>query len=315
VGHQHHRTDPTADHTTDHAADRATGCRRAAPTAAALGSGCQPRIAVIGGSLTGPALTLLLLQAGFEHVDLYEATPAAATLGGGLLSVEHSALDILDGLDIPQHEYVKFGFETITQITAHRRDSPGEQVVRRIYPGRFTTWTLLHRALTARLPRPVLHPGHRVTGLSQECGRPVLRFADGQAEPVDLIAFADGRSSIGRRLLDPDRALHYAGYIAHRGDTPATPADLCDFRRLEPCPGVRFNIAPIPTGSDWTFYLNATADQYTAWFGAHPCGESSPCRTTSAKPAGSGSTRTPQNTCPPTTPPWSTPPGPGWRCR
>ncbi len=143
----------------------------------------------------------------------------------------------------------------------------------------------------------------------------MLRFADGQAEPVDLIAFADGRSSIGRRLLDPDRALHYAGYIAHRGDTPATPTDLCDFRRLEPCPGVRFNIAPIPTGSDWTFYLNATADQYTAWFGAHPCGESSPCRTTSAKPAGSGSTRTPQNTCPPTTPPWSTPPGPGWRCR
>ena len=41
-----------------------------------------PRIAVIGGSLTGPATALLLAQAGFADVTLYEAMPASTTLGG-----------------------------------------------------------------------------------------------------------------------------------------------------------------------------------------------------------------------------------------
>jgi 2,6-dihydroxypyridine 3-monooxygenase len=251
----HHHTDPTDQHPT-----------LGAPM---LMSARSPRIAVVGGSLTGPALALLLVQAGFEHVDLYEATPAAATQGGGLLSLEHCALDVLDGLGIGQHEYVKNRFQTITHIT-RGSNRGGQKVVQRVYPGQFTTWSLLHAALIARLPQQVLHRGHRVTGLSHGNGRPMLHFAERPSQPADLVAFADGRTSIGRRLLDGGRALRYAGYIAHRGRTPATPTCLSDFRRLEPCPGVQFNIAPVPAGSDWTFYLNATADQYAAWFGAAP---------------------------------------------
>jgi 2-polyprenyl-6-methoxyphenol hydroxylase-like FAD-dependent oxidoreductase len=255
MGHGHHRT------------DRATGLDRRAPAAPTLVSGCQPRIAVVGGSLTGPVLALLLLQAGFDRVAVYEATPAAATLGGGLISLEHSALDVLDRLGIGQHEYVKSGFETITQTSC--RDG-ADRTVRRVYPGRFTTWTLLHHALAAHLPAGVTHRGRRVTGLAESRDGLLLHFADGHSEPADLVAFADGRASIGRRLLDPDRRLHYAGYVAHRGDSPATPAQLPDFRRLEPCPGVQFNIAPTPAGCDWTFYLNTTAEQYTTLFGAPP---------------------------------------------
>jgi 2,6-dihydroxypyridine 3-monooxygenase len=262
MGHRHHRTEPTA--------DLATGQSRPAPAAPPLVYLCQPRIAVVGGSLTGPVLALLLLQAGFERIDLYEATPAAASQGGGLISLEHSSLDVLDRLGVPQHEYVKFDFETITQITGHGPDGPNTGVVRRVYPGRFTTWTLLHHALTSRLPAAVAHRGRRVSGLSETRGGPLLHFADGHSEPADLVAFADGRSSTGRRLLDPRRQLHYAGYIAHRGDTPSTPTHLPDFLRLQPCPGVQFNIAPVPTGCDWTFYLNATTEHYATLFGAPP---------------------------------------------
>jgi len=45
------------------------------------------RIAVVGASLTGPAAALLLHQAGLGDVRLYDATPAGATLGGGVLSL------------------------------------------------------------------------------------------------------------------------------------------------------------------------------------------------------------------------------------
>jgi 2-polyprenyl-6-methoxyphenol hydroxylase-like FAD-dependent oxidoreductase len=244
------------------AAETLTACRSCHPAGAG-----QPRIAVVGGSLTGPVTALLLLQAGFDRVAVYEAAPAPATLGGGLISLEHSALDVLDRLGVGQDGCGKHPTETIQHITVCERRVAG--AVRRVYPGRFTTWTLLHAALTARLPAGTLRAGARVTGLTEHRGRPALRFADGHAETADLVAFADGRASTGRRLLDPGRALRYAGYVAHRGAAPAV-AGLADFLRFEPGPGAQFNIAPVPGGADWTFYLNASPACYAAQFGAPP---------------------------------------------
>src|SRR6266542_1470938 len=205
MGHRYHHPEPTADLTTVPAAPPLVGLR-------------QPRIAVVGGSLTGPVLALLLLQAGLDNVAVYEASPDIAAATGGVLSLEHTALDVLDRLGIPQHEYVKFGFETITQIRGY--GPADDRRTQRQYPGRFTTWTLLHHALASRLPAGVVHHGRRVTAMTAELGAPVLHFADGQRRSADLVAFADGRSSIGRRLLDPGRRLHYAGYVAHRGTAP-----------------------------------------------------------------------------------------------
>ena len=240
----------------------------------------SPRIAVVGGSLTGPAVALLLAQAGFAHVRLYEAMPASSPLGGGLISLEHPSLGVLDQLGIAQHEYVHTRSETIWQTPVHGRVL-GEPVRRR-YPGRFTTWTQLHQALTRRIPPGMAQTGMRLTGLATRRGRPLLRFADGRTEAADIVVFADGRASTGRALLDPDRRLRYAGYVGHRGTLPHNPTDnptdnpadspvgIVDFWRLEPGPGVQFNIAPVPGGVDWTFYLNATEARYAEMFGAAP---------------------------------------------
>jgi 2-polyprenyl-6-methoxyphenol hydroxylase-like FAD-dependent oxidoreductase len=228
----------------------------------------RTRVAVVGGSLTGPVTALLLLHAGFD-VALFEAVPASAPQGGGLIGLEHEALDVLDHLGIAQDEFVKYDSETVAQITVCRR-RPGD-VHRRRYPGRNTTWTLLHAALTRRLPATTVHTGTRVTGLHERHGQPMLTLADGDEQPAELIVFADGRASTGRRLLDPTRRLHYAGYVAHRGQSTRI-RGLQDFLRFapDPNPGMQFNLAPIPGGTDWTFYLPATRAQYRAFFGAAP---------------------------------------------
>ncbi|WP_345140684.1 FAD-dependent monooxygenase [Dactylosporangium darangshiense] len=240
------------------------------PIRSARRPGTRLRVAVVGGSLSGPTAALLLLDAGFDDVTVYEAVPAGAPQGGGLIGLEHSSLDILDHLGVPQDEFVRYDSEAVMHITVCQR-RPG-QVRRHLYAGRNTTWTLLHTALSRRLPTEVLQTGVRVTGLSAEHDRPLLHFAGGDAAPADLVVFADGRSSIGRRLLDPQRRLHYAGYVAHRGQTNTTQPDLRDFLRFEPSPhrGMQFNVAPIPGGADWTFYLSATPAQYTDFFGAPP---------------------------------------------
>ncbi|MBQ1050831.1 FAD-dependent monooxygenase [Micromonospora sp. C51] len=229
----------------------------------------QPTIAVVGGSLTGPITALLLLQAGFDAVTVFEAAPASAPLGGGLIGLERPALDVLDRLGIDQREFVAHDSEAIVEMSI--RDRHPAETIRRTYPGRNTTWTLLHHALTRRLPAGVLHTGMKVTALTERAGQPVLRFRDGHTAAADLVVFADGRSSTGRRLLDPHRRLRYAGYVAHRGLAEITPpAGLRDFLRLQPCPGVQFNLAPVPGGCDWTFYLDCTSAEYARRSGADP---------------------------------------------
>jgi 2-polyprenyl-6-methoxyphenol hydroxylase-like FAD-dependent oxidoreductase len=232
------------------------------------GSSRQPRIAVVGASLTGPAVALLLTQAGFTDVAVYEAMPASAPRGGGLLSLEHPSLDILDQLGIPRAEYVHTRSETICRAAVHRRIVA--EPTRYGYPGRFTTWTQLHRALLTRLPAGIGRHRARVTALTVRHRRPLLHFADQRTAPADLVIFADGRASTGRSVLAPHRQLRYAGYVGHRGTVGFNPTNLVDFWRLEPCPGAQFVIPPVPGGVDWTFYLNALTGQYVDMFGAPP---------------------------------------------
>ncbi|PZG09663.1 monooxygenase [Micromonospora craterilacus] len=237
--------------------------------AATTSSSRRLRVAVIGGSVTGPVTALLLLHAGLD-VTIYEAAAATAPRGGGLIGLEHCALDVVDRLGIPQQEIVAFNSEAIVQSVI--RDRRATQTVLRTYPGRNTTWTLLHKALTKRLPAGVLRTGMRVAGLVEHAGQPVLRFSDGNTETADLVVFADGRSSAGRQILDPDRGLHYAGYVAHRGLASCAPPEphSGDFLRLDPCPGAQFNLAPVPDGCDWTFYLDCSPVEYHHCFGASP---------------------------------------------
>jgi hypothetical protein len=53
--------------------------------------------------------------------QIYEASPDLAGSTGGVLSLEHTALDVLDRLGIPQQQYVSFAYETAGSGSA----SPG----------------------------------------------------------------------------------------------------------------------------------------------------------------------------------------------
>ncbi|EXG81985.1 FAD-dependent monooxygenase [Cryptosporangium arvum] len=228
----------------------------------------HPKIAIVGGSLTGPTLALLLLRAGFDDLTLYDAAPALATRTGGVMSLENTALDVLATIGIPQREIVTGRSDTIAQITVRNRRPI--KTTRIPYPGRFTTWALLHAALRARLPGSVLHLGTRIVGLHESVRGPVVVRADGSSEPADLVVFADGRNSIGRRLLDPGRQTCYSGCVAHRG-TSSRPGDPSgDFRRYDLGQGGQFNLAPVPGGQDWIFGLNASPNEFRAWFGVSP---------------------------------------------
>jgi 2-polyprenyl-6-methoxyphenol hydroxylase-like FAD-dependent oxidoreductase len=231
-------------------------------------------IAIVGGSITGPVLCLLFRQAGFNDVRIYEATPRAVPKAGGVIGLDHTSLGVLDTIGVPQDEIISFPSERVVSVKVADRREVGR--VETLYRGRNTTWTLAHHALTQRLPADSLRSGVRLTGLEAgDDGRAVLQFAGGERATADLVAFADGRKSTGRKLLDPGRPLHYAGYVAHRGQLDDRPPELRDTWRYEPG-GTQFIVFPIrqpgeeAIGTEWTFFLNATAEQFRMHFGADP---------------------------------------------
>jgi 2-polyprenyl-6-methoxyphenol hydroxylase-like FAD-dependent oxidoreductase len=230
-------------------------------------------IAIIGGSLTGPVLLLLLRRAGFGNVTVYEATPSNVSQAGGVIGLDHVALGVLDSIGVQQGEVIPFPSERVVSVKVADRREAGR--VHTLYPGRNTTWSLLHSSLARRLPVGTFKTGKRLTGFSSdELDRAVLDFGDGERVTADLVAFADGRRSLGRKVLDPERPLRYAGYVAHRGQLDYCPDDVRDFVRYEPT-GTQFNVFPVPLpngriGLDWTFYLNTSPEGFREQFGASP---------------------------------------------
>ncbi|MGR6924632.1 FAD-dependent monooxygenase [[Actinomadura] parvosata] len=243
------------------------------PSPATPAGQSQPSIAIVGASITGPTLALLLHQAGFTRVSVLEAAPTPYAQSGGVIGLDHVSLATLEALGIPQHELVPFPSEHVTAIhITDRRETRRTQFV---YPGRNTGWHQLNTALLTRLPAGWLHPGHRVRALHPgDDGTAVLDLTGAAPLHADLVVFADGRRSLGRRLLDPSRSLRYAGYVAWRGQRPEHQPDLCAFTRYEPHTS-QFNLFPIlrPDGTtalDWTFYLNMSAERFRYLTGDDP---------------------------------------------
>lgn len=233
----------------------------------------SPRVAVVGGSLAGPAAALFLQRAGVE-VDLYESTPAGVSLAGGVIGIDHVTLDALERAGVSQDEIVALGSEQVVVARVLDRSVAGQ--VRTFYPGRTTTWTQLHSALRKHVDATRFHGGKRVVDVrASERGPATLLFADGTDASADLVVFADGRRSTGRKLLDPSRRLSFAGYVAHRGARPGYPADFTEaYTRFDQL-GASLHTFPVIASdgeltTDWTFYLNSSASLFKSHFGAAP---------------------------------------------
>jgi 2,6-dihydroxypyridine 3-monooxygenase len=170
------------------------------------------RAIVVGGSFGGLTSALLLREQGFD-VDLFERTPA-----------------LLDG----RGAGIVLQPDTTRWITERHQDisvedvSIGSSVLRYIGPGntlvheepatwRFSSWQTLYRTLLRDFGTERYHLGEFAVGLDQDDDGVDLRFVSGRCERADLVVFADGISSTGRRRLLPHVRPRYSGYVGWRG--------------------------------------------------------------------------------------------------
>ena len=175
----------------------------------------QPKdtsIAIIGGSLVGPAAELFLRRRGFADIVTYEALPAALSQSGGVMGLRQDTIDLLAELGVDVG-----AIEAIRDRNVYAYDLTGDGAVQRgvsAFPGVVTSWDALH----AQLRRLVdVRTSHRLVAMDEVNGRWRLRFGNRPDAFADVVLFADGRHSTGRALLDPGRPLRYNGYVVWRG--------------------------------------------------------------------------------------------------
>jgi 2-polyprenyl-6-methoxyphenol hydroxylase-like FAD-dependent oxidoreductase len=219
-------------------------------------------IAVIGGSLVGPAAELFLRRAGFTDVTTYEATPRAHSQSGGVMGLRLPTVALLESIGLHRDRIVALPDNA---VNAYAMD--GGHVTARgtsMFPGQVTSWDALYAALAQRVE--VVH-GHRLARLCPTDGRYGLRFANGYQREADVVLFADGRKSAGRMFLDPARRLTYNGYVVWRGlvDTP-TPKPHGFNRYFDIAGGRLFSLTGPLNGtgkSYWEFSHNLPEADYT----------------------------------------------------
>ena len=164
------------------------------------------RAAVVGGSIGGLFSALLLRELGFT-VDVFERTPEQLDHRGGGIVLQPITMKWF-------HERSGRRIEELSTRSSVLRYLGPDDAVEYEEPAawRYTSWGTVYRALLGDFGREHYHLGEFCAGLTQDADRVELRFVTGRVERADLVVFADGISSTGRRRLSPIGS----------GGTPAT---------------------------------------------------------------------------------------------
>jgi len=165
------------------------------------------RVSVVGGSIGGLTAALLLRDAGWE-VDVFERSAVLlAGRGGGIVLHPSTARYLIERAGV-----------TLAEIGVSARwlryvDRSGGVAHQERCRYRFTSYDSLYRPLLESFGRDRYHLAEECIGLDDPHGSPCLEFASGRVARADLVVFADGINSFGRRLLAPRAEPHYAGAL------------------------------------------------------------------------------------------------------
>jgi 2-polyprenyl-6-methoxyphenol hydroxylase-like FAD-dependent oxidoreductase len=183
------------------------------------------RIAIVGGSLSGLFVAVLMRQADHE-VTLFERSSTGLEGRGAGLVGQKDLFAILRAV----------GCEHVARVgvVADERiflDRSGTVVRRQKTPQTQISWDYLYRVFRDRLEENEYRTGHPVEAVGQGDEAAWLELADGTRIEADLVVGADGIGSVVRpAVTNSMEGPRYAGYVAWRGLIPEStlPAEAAE---------------------------------------------------------------------------------------
>jgi 2,6-dihydroxypyridine 3-monooxygenase len=213
--------------------------------------------AVVGGSIGGLTAALLLRDVGWD-VDVFERSPGVVEGRGGGIVLHPATIRYL--VERAGAATAEIG---VSVTWVRYLDAAGRIAHQERCRYRFTSYDVLYRRLLESYGRERYHLAEECVGLADPSGSPGLEFASGQSVPAELVVFADGINSVGRRLIAPEAEPRYAGYVAWRGTVAEDEIDPVAFEALAGAityhllPAGHFITYPIPGRRNWLWYWNA----------------------------------------------------------
>ncbi|MBV9048500.1 MAG: FAD-dependent monooxygenase [Solirubrobacterales bacterium] len=217
------------------------------------------RVVVVGGSLGGLSAALWLRDAGWE-VDVCERSPVPLEgQGAGIVLNPATIRWFVD-------KERKTGELGHSARFVRYMDADGNLAAELVSPFTFTSYDTLYRRFMAAFGRSRYHLSEEVLGAEQDDRSAVVHLASGEARECDLVVWADGIRSTGRRQLIPEAEGSYAGYVGWRGTVVRSELSESTRRALHDAitycvlPNSHTIAYPIPSSQtplmNWLWYRN-----------------------------------------------------------
>ena len=195
-------------------------------------SGSGLNVGIVGGSIAGCAAAIELTRAG-HTAHVYERSRGELKGRGAGIGTPMSAIAALIDRDLIDMDMPYFHVEYLPHIGRTNAEDPLGRTAW-VIPAQIEllNWGDLYRNLRKRVPDEIYHQGYEVTSAANTDRDSVtVLFDDKSVEEFDLVIFADGYRSLGRRLIFPGADVRYRGYVLWRGVLEE--ADLDDSEPLE----------------------------------------------------------------------------------
>lgn len=196
------------------------------------------QIAVVGGSVAGSALAVLLERTG-HSVTVYERSSAGLKGRGAGMSISNELIQLLIDQGLLDRDTETVRPTDRVWCVADGRSPTGRTIATQRMVNHFVHYGQLYQNLRRRASGVDYRTGAEVVSLGQDLAKPRVITGAGDDGEYDVVVGADGYGSTVRRILFPSVRPEYAGYPAWRGITDIPDADASPVVSSLQSPGIR----------------------------------------------------------------------------
>lgn len=175
------------------------------------------KVGIVGGSIAGCTAAVELVRADHD-VTVLERSRGGLTGRGAGIGTPVETIETLVSRDLIDADMPR---SVVSEHPLASRKDTNDRYGHRalILPLNMAllNWGDLWRQLRSRVPDSAYAEGIEVASCRSDGDQVVLTGTDGWSGTYDLVLFADGYQSIGRRALFPDLHPEYRGYVLWRG--------------------------------------------------------------------------------------------------
>ena len=160
------------------------------------------KIGIVGGSIAGCSAAILLMKEGHEVCVFERSRTTLVGRGGGIGTIPSVINQIIKDGILDEH----FSYFPISQMPFVGKSEEHEPFGRTAWAMPMNLyvfqWNELWKSLRNKVPDQYYHTGTKVTNAVLNSNEKVeLTINEDQKEIFDLVLFADGYQSLGRKLL------------------------------------------------------------------------------------------------------------------